>query len=238
MNHQKHLLLTNKLTNMKATQNTIRICEHFHSIQGEGATVGKVAVFLRLSGCNLDCSWCDSKYHKKAIIIEISDLAKKLNAYKCSRLVITGGEPLIQQKELIKLLGRTMFKEIEIETNGTYIPGVELDKFITQYNVSVKLSNSNNKEELRLVKGPLYYFSIKENAIFKFVVDTKKDLKEIEDLMEKYPIKKDKVYLMPEGIDRAIILKKSISLIETCKALGVNFSPRLHVMIWNNKRAV
>ena len=137
--------------------------EIFHTIQGEGRSTGLPCIFLRLSQCNLHCHWCDTdytwnwegtpfshekdgtpgyqKFRKKDMIIECSteETADFIKTYDCPNLVVTGGEPLMQQKELTGLLELLKtsgnIRHVEIETNGTYIPSEELDVWVDQYNV-------------------------------------------------------------------------------------------------------
>lgn len=102
---------------------TLKVSEIFHSIQGEGANVGRPAIFLRLSGCTRKCTFCDSTYHIEGKVRPILDVAKDILKYNCNTLIITGGEPLLQWDKikllhsiLTKLSTRHMF--LNIETNG------------------------------------------------------------------------------------------------------------------------
>lgn len=155
-------------------------------------------------------------------------IIKSLKKYPGKNLVITGGEPLIQQsalKELLEKIGKNYF--VEMETSGSLKS--TLDKYIDQYNCSPKTSNSKNKT-LKLEKLPA------EKTFYKFVVDTKKDLKEIEELIKNHRLPKSKIILMPQGIKKATLEKKSKWLIEICKTKNYRFSPRLHIDIYSNTR--
>jgi len=209
--------------------------EIFYSIQGEGPTIGKPAVFVRLGGCNLACAWCDSKYTWDPKCADnkvwtIKKIIREIKKYPCRHLVITGGEPLLQQDKLKILLSKLKGYTAEIETNGS-LP-IKISRLIEQINCSPKLKNSGN---------PTYSLRVKptnKKVLYKFVVQKGENLKEINAFIRKYKIPKKKVYLMPEGISRDAILKRSTWLIEICKKEGYNFSPRLHIMLYNNKRAV
>jgi len=231
--------------------------EIFHTLQGEGASLGAPAIFLRLSLCNLHCHWCDTpytwnwegtpwphqdgvKFSKAEQIIELTpaEIAPLISNYQCDRLVITGGEPLLQQtqlSELIPLLPSIAF--IEIETNGTQIPSGPFAAIPTQFNVSPKLSNSGIKEELRLKPNALSFFSSRENALFKFVVCNSTDLTEVLDLQKAFQIPSSRIFLMPEGRDAETLEKRSLWLADICRDHGFRFSPRLHVLLWGNQRA-
>lgn len=209
--------------------------EIFFSIQGEGPNIGKPSIFLRLGGCNLACSWCDSKFTwdpKVADnkVITISEVIKKIKSFPCKHLVITGGEPMMQQDKIETILKKLPKYTAEIETNGS-IPS-KISRFIEQINCSPKLRNSGNKP---------YPLKIKPNnkkAIYKFVVQKKEDLKEIKSYLKKNKIPKEKVYLMPEGMKRAEVLRRSKWLIQSCNKEGYHFTPRLHIMLYDDKRAV
>ena len=231
--------------------------EIFHTLQGEGASLGTPAVFLRLSLCNLHCQWCDTpytwnwqntpwkhtdgiKFSKANQIIELSpsEIAPLISRYQCDRLVLTGGEPLLQQKELVeltKLLPGTPF--IEVETNGTQIPSGDFVGIPTQFNVSPKLSNSGMNEKLRLNFEALDLFTSLETALFKFVVCNQVDLDEVKSLQSKLNLPASRVHLMPEGRDAETLHKRALWLADICRDHGYRFSPRLHVLLWGNERA-
>ena len=120
--------------------------EIFYSLQGEGARAGSPAVFLRLAGCNLHCSWCDTKHSwGRGIAMAEDELAAKIRGYDSPGLVITGGEPLLQAEaieQLLCLLPESMY--VEIETNGTIAPTPTLAKRVNQWNVSPKLAHAGN----------------------------------------------------------------------------------------------
>lgn len=204
--------------------------EIFYSIQGEGPSVGKPAVFLRLGGCNLKCKWCDTKYawqNDENYQITNKKIVQQIKKYPCAHLVITGGEPLLQQDALCGLLKELKGYTAEIETNGS-IP-CKIIGLVEQINCSPKLKNSGN---------PPYSLKIppSKKVIYKFVMRNKNDLTEIKSFAKKYKIPKSKIWLMPEGTNKSDMLKKSKWVIEVCKKEGYNFSPRLHIMIWGNKR--
>jgi organic radical activating enzyme len=207
----------------------LSVCEIFYSIQGEGPSVGKPAVFLRLSGCNLRCAWCDSKFTWKRLpVSEITDIIKKIKKYPSKRLIITGGEPTLQQEGIVELLKKLKGYTVELETNGS-IP-FKIGQYFEQINCSPKLESSGNKPyKLQILPS-------NKKVIYKFVIGKKSDLDEMKEYCKKYKIPKEKIYLMPLGITGEAISKISSWLIEICKKEGYNFSPRLHIIIWGNKR--
>jgi 7-carboxy-7-deazaguanine synthase len=231
--------------------------EIFHTLQGEGPSLGAPAVFLRLSLCNLHCHWCDTpytwnwentpwehqdgeKFSKADQLLELApeNLAETILQYDCPRLVITGGEPLLQQSDLIDLLSFLPgLPLIEVETNGTQLPNPELAHRVSQFNVSPKLSNSGIKESLRLNSDALYFFATSDKTAFKFVVCNEIDLAEIQALQTKFHIPARKIFLMPEGRDAETLKSRSLWLADCCRDQGYHFSPRLHVLLWGNERA-
>jgi organic radical activating enzyme len=239
--------------------------EIFYTIQGEGKNLGQPSVFVRLSLCNLYCVWCDTdytwnwkgtrfshvkdqdpgyiKYSKEEMIVQLPDeeIARIVTAYGCPNLVFTGGEPLVQQKELASLF--SMLKEmnpdfrIEIETNGTLIPSL-CDRFTDQYNVSLKLGNSRVVESERLKPAAIAFFASSPKANFKFVIDTQADLQEVLKLIADYDIPKHRVYLMPQGLTATVLKEKQQWLVEICKQYGFRYTDRLHIHIYGDKRGV
>ena len=211
--------------------------EIFYSLQGEGPTLGKPSVFVRLAQCNLKCSYCDSKHTwdiSQAIELDIKEVVKEIKKFNCNNLVITGGEPLLQIKEVWELMYDLPGYLFEIETNGTIIPSFSNSQI--RYNVSPKLENSYNQKENR-EKEEVYQWHINnENSIFKFVVNKKEDLQEVLELIEKYKIPRNKIYLMAEGIDEQILKEKEQWLAQICLDYQLNFTTRLHIKLWKNQR--
>jgi 7-cyano-7-deazaguanosine (preQ0) biosynthesis protein QueE len=224
------------------------VSEIFFSIQGEGVNIGKPSIFIRLYFCNLSCVWCDSKYTwenqdkaKEGIdyfLMDIQEILNYISKFDCNRVVITGGEPLLHQEKLKNLLKELKNKGyyIEIETNGTIKPKEEIIKLVDLFNVSPKLSNSKVDYKLRIRNEVLKVFSKINNSIFKFVICDVKDLDEVDELVKKLNIKKEKVYLMPEGTDEKTIKERSLWLIDESKKRNYNFTTRLHILMFGNQR--
>jgi organic radical activating enzyme len=240
--------------------------EIFHSIQGEGKNLGKPSVFIRLSLCNLYCKWCDTdytwnwegtdfehnndalvgykKYNKEEMmsVMTDKDILNIVTQYNCENLVITGGEPFVQQKSLLPLL--VLLRQhnpqyhIEYETNGTFIPLNELDNLSNQYNVSIKLSNSGVTFEDRIVSEAISFFANSIKSNFKFVVDTEADLDEVQSIINQYGISNKSVYLMPQGSSVEVLKRKQNWIVEICKQYNYNYSDRLHIHIWGDKRGI
>jgi 7-carboxy-7-deazaguanine synthase len=240
--------------------------EIFHTLQGEGVSMGVPAVFVRLSLCNLHCVWCDTdhtwnfvgtpwkhekdavagyaKHRKEDVLIamEPEEVAEIVRGYGCRRVVLTGGEPLLQEGELVELMGalRGDGEEwfFEIETNGTILPGEGFLGVIGQMNVSPKLANSGMGEELRLKPEALSGLAATGKAWFKFVVRDERDIAEIRSLMGTAGIPGNRVILMPEGRTVEELDKYAAVLAERCRDLGFRFSDRLHVRLWGDRRGV
>ncbi|MEK9727896.1 MAG: 7-carboxy-7-deazaguanine synthase QueE [Candidatus Margulisiibacteriota bacterium] len=230
----------------------IRVSEIFYSVQGEGVTVGVPAIFIRLQGCNLDCgsrggAWvCDTeavwKRGEKRLISELAetiqvDFNEALR--NGAHVVITGGEPLLQQDAVIELLHQFNNKwPIEIETNGTILPHDPLKKRINYWNVSPKLSNSGEAFDKR-VQPSLDWFSEQPNAIFKFVVNNENDINEIESSfkwVKQLPIRQK--FLMPAADNRIELHQKYESIISLAKSNGYSLSQRLHLTVWDQKTGI
>ncbi len=240
--------------------------EIFHTLQGEGVNVGMPAVFVRLSLCNLHCVWCDTdhtwnfvgtpwvhekdglpgyqKHCKEEAIIEMcaAEIAAEVRKYGCRHVVLTGGEPLLQEEGLMELItelradGRDWF--FEMETNGTRLPGNVLLAAVGQFNVSPKLANSGVSQTLREKPEAIRGLVESGKEWFKFVIEKEADLNEVTGLMERLQIPKSRVILMPEGRNVEEIDKVAPWLAERCRDLGVRFSDRLHVRLWGDKRGV
>jgi organic radical activating enzyme len=170
--------------------------------------------------------------------MDIQEILIYISKFDCNRVVITGGEPLLHQENLKNLLKELKNKGfyIEIETNGTIKPKEEIIKLVDLFNVSPKLSNSKVDYKLRIRNEVLKVFSEINNSIFKFVICDIKDLDEVDELVKKLNINKEKVYLMPEGTDEKTIKERSLWLIDESKKRNYNFTTRLHILMFGNQR--
>ncbi len=240
--------------------------EIFHTIQGEGVSVGAPAVFIRASRCNLHCVWCDTdhtwnfqgtpwphekdsvpgytKHLKAEVTCEIapSEAAERILAFPCRRTVITGGEPLLQEdafSEMIQQIRAVQAGHVfEVETNGTRIPASVFYTAVDQFNVSPKLSNAAMPAALRLNAAALRFFAQSPKAWFKFVVAAPADLQEIQELIRTHAILPQRVLLMPEGRTAEELDLHGPWLAEICRDQGFRFCDRLHIRLWGDKRGV
>ena len=223
----------------------LRVSEIFYSIQGEGPTIGYPAVFLRLYGCNLRCVWCDSKYawqkgemQDDLAISEVVGAMTAKDMCDCSRLVVTGGEPLLQSDALSELAQALIGWDCELETNGTiFAPATLVDRG-WQFNISPKLASSGNALTQRYKPKVLRHFGYIRNTWFKFTVATQEDLDEVIALTQACNIHDDRVILMPEGTDIDTLIERGAWLAVVCKLHGWRFSPRLQIELWGNRRGV
>jgi len=229
--------------------------EIFASIQGEGLSAGRPCTFVRLSRCNLACVWCDTAYtwrfegdnrphrdglafERKAnqVVLEEADVAARIAALGHSRLVVTGGEPLLQGTALARMLEHLPGVHVEVETNGTVAPHAALDPLVHQWNVSPKLAHSGNPAELALPADRLAAWAADPRAVFKFVIASETDLAEVESLREAYAIPPQRVWLMPEGRDSATLRARGRWLAEYCSKTEMNFTDRLHIHLFGDTR--
>ena len=219
--------------------------EIFASIQGEGRSAGLLCTFVRLSRCNLACIWCDTAYtwrftefDRKAnqIILSEANTAARIMALGGERLVITGGEPLLQGARLARMAALLSGHRIEIETNGTIAPHAALDPLVAQYNVSPKLKHSGNAAELALLSDRLQAWSDQPKAHFKFVISAPEDLPEVLALQQTYAIPSERIQLMPEGTTSAAIRARSAWLAPLALDHGLGFSDRLHIHLYGDTR--
>lgn len=218
-------------------------------------------MFVRTSLCNLHCVWCDTdytwnwvgtrfehvhatKYRMEEAIYEadLPEIYEQVANTKCANIVLTGGEPMLQQRELTELMRHFRVRSngwhFEIETNGTLIPTSEFDAEIDQYNVSPKLANSNNSSRLREKPDAYRFFVASPKAHFKFVLADEADLNEILELQTRYAIPAEKIYLMPEGLTPEVLRSRQRWLVEICKQYGFHYTDRLHIHIYGAKRGV
>ncbi len=227
----------------------MKISEVFYSIQGEGSLVGVPSVFVRTSGCNLRCVWCDTPYTSWAPEGEdwpISRILETVDSFHAGHVVVTGGEPMIapQIGELTHEL-RQRGLHITIETAGTVNMRVACDLM----SISPKLKNSTPLERdggrwaqqhdrLRWQPAVLKELIANYPYQLKFVIADPQDLAQVDQMREALGAPRDKILLMPEGTTAEAIHQRGVWLAEACKEHGYRFSPRLHVDLWGNKRGV
>jgi len=219
----------------------------FFTLQGEGQSLGRPAVFLRLHLCNLHCSWCDTRYtwdknlpeyYKEPERWNFDKTLAEISKYPVRRLVITGGEPLLHQRALDNFLDRLDGWQIEIETNGTLLPTQKMIDKEVQFNVSPKLENSGNQPGLRYRPEVLRKFNELPNTTFKFVVTSQEDISEIERIVNECQLDSEKIILMPEGTTQEAQGEHGRAVAELCKEKGWRLVPRLQVLLWGAKRRI
>ncbi len=227
----------------------MRIAEIFYSIQGEGALAGVPSVFVRTSGCNLRCVWCDTPYtswEPEGSECSVDAIVKEIVRHPARHVVVTGGEPMIA-KEIVALTQalRARGLHITVETAGTVYAPVACDLM----SISPKLSNSTPRERdggrwaaqhdrLRIQREVLRRLMREYEYQLKFVVASPADLDEIRALIAELNADRSRVMLMPEGTDPQVLRERSQWIVEICKQEAYRFSPRLHVDIWGNRRGV
>jgi 7-carboxy-7-deazaguanine synthase len=224
----------------------LKVSEIFQSLQGEGASSGELASFLRLATCNLRCGWCDTKYtwdfeqydyDREVTLRTHQSVAAELERALPRRLVITGGEPMLQQAalaDLLRALGDVFF--VELETNGTLAPSPELLVRIDQWNVSPKLSNSGNPPERCFSEDALIGLLGSGRSWLKLVVTSEADLEEADALVARLAWPKSRVLLMPEATTREALRRRSGFVRTSSHARGYGFSDRLHLELWDGRR--
>ena len=221
--------------------------EIFHSIQGEGVSAGNSTVFLRLATCNLACTWCDTRYtwdwrnldYADGVVeMALDEVESRVLKFGRPRLVITGGEPLLQQAVLAPLVASLAGQGFycEVETNGTIVPSPGMIEGIAQWNVSPKLENSGNMTRAREVPDVLSAFGHMDTAYFKFVVVAPPDVDEVAAIVARYGLASERVMLMPEGVTAEAMKKRGRWVAEACVERGFSFSPRLHILLWGDER--
>jgi organic radical activating enzyme len=226
----------------------LRISEIFESIQGEGASAGTTSVFVRLATCNLRCTWCDTRYtwdwssyryEDEVERVAVGDVVARVLASSAPHLVITGGEPLLQQPALAELVaGLPGERYVEVETNGTLAPVSELTARVDQWNVSPKLANSGESRERRLLPAPLLAFSATGRAWLKLVIESDGDAEEAEELIRELDWPRERVLFMPQAASREALLARAPVVLRLARERGVGTSPRLHVERWGGRRGV
>jgi len=226
------------------------ISEIFHSIQGEGELTGVPSVFVRTSGCNLRCNWCDTPYaswQPEGVEMPVADIVRQVEQFPSRHVVLTGGEPMVAKDihELADAL-REKGKHITIETAATILPeGIACDLA----SLSPKLKNSapdarlsdawrEKHEKLRWQPEVIRAWIERYPFQLKFVVASAADAEEIPLLLREVRghIPPEKILLMPEGTSMTVLRQRDEWLVELCKQRGYRYCQRLHIGLFGNKR--
>ncbi len=233
--------------------NKIILVEPLHFVlQGEGKNLGKKMILLRLAGCNIQCPDCDTMYSWKFLEKDqllsytkeklLKEIYKINNEKNINYLLITGGEPSIWEKPLLELFLSLDLFYFDIETSGyTEWSLIKNHKEIQKrihFNISPKIGALNPKVDLdikniQILKQPPLNYIVK---IVTSIHTFKKDLKKIEEMIQYYNIPLSKIYLMPFAKTREELLRESDFLIEQCFKYGFEFSPRLHILLFDTDR--
>ena len=207
---------------------------------------GVPSVFVRTSGCNLRCTWCDTPYtswQPEGEERTIDSIVREVNGYNAAHVVITGGEPMIAPA--IAELTQALTQHITIETAGTVFVDVRCDLM----SISPKLANSTPRERdggrwatqherLRYQPEVLRELMSRYEYQLKFVIAEPSDIEEVAAMTKELGAETERIVLMPEGTDASVLAERGRWLVEICKERGYRFSPRLHIQLWGNRRGV
>ena len=227
------------------------ISEIFHSVQGEGELTGVPSVFIRTSGCNLRCAWCDTPYaswRPEGESMKVEGIVRRTLDYPAAHVVLTGGEPMAaKEMPLLAARLREEGKHITIETAGTLPPaGIACDLA----SISPKLANSTpadgtiapawieRHERTRFQPAIIREWISTYPFQLKFVVEGINDLQEIRAMLAEISlgIPPWKVLLMPQGIDLETLRARESLILEACKTEGYRFCTRLHIQLFGNSK--
>jgi len=221
----------------------MKISEIFCSIQGEGRLAGVVSVFVRIAGCDLRCVWCDTKYawdSEDAERMSVADVVERVCKYDCRYVVVTGGEPLLDDalEELLDQLHQRG-KHITVETSGRRYVKMVCDLV----SISPKLSNSLGNSAGVAIEEQLCDVDVIRryiegyNCQLKFVVSSESDLAEVEDVLSQLDtVAREDVMLMPMAATQQEYRLCGQQVAQWCIERGFRFGPRLHIEFWGCKR--
>jgi 7-carboxy-7-deazaguanine synthase len=235
----------------------MKVVETFNTLQGEGKYLGVPSYFIRTTGCNLRCSWkntdgtttiCDTPYTsfnpQKGIDYNAHDIDKMISETNSKHLVITGGEPFMQRDLPTIVKELTQKYHITIETNGTIYQPIKG----TFLSISPKTKSSYaqaNEDDAKLhMKNNNFIDTIKgllrdgHDYQLKFVYNQKSDLEEILQIKKAVNALDRKIYLMPQGISDSQFKEKQQEMFNICVQYGFNYTPRMHIDIWGNKKGI
>lgn len=220
-----------------------------NTIQGEGPASGRVADFLRFGGCNLSCSWCDSAYtwnseeynlREQITLLDVDGLMERLPPNPAPIMVVTGGEPLLNQRkaaflEVLELL-RVRGQQVHVETNGTILPTQAVAELVDLFIVSPKLPHAGlhkRSQDPSLVQG---WMERAPGAHMKVVVRNAEDVQLTAGTAVRYGWPLEQTWVMPEGVTSEVLNARWPEVATAAAQWGVNACHRLHVLAWNDVR--
>lgn len=220
-----------------------------HTIQGEGPAAGRLADFLRFGGCNLSCSWCDSAYtwnadefnlREQITLMTPEQLMEALPANPAPLMIVTGGEPLLNQRnpsflEVLELL-HVRGQEVHVETNGTIVPTEEVAELVDLFIVSPKLGHAGlhkRTQDPTMGKG---WLERAPHSHLKIVVQTAEDVAAAVAHADVYGWPRARTWVMPEGVTPEVLNHRWPMVATEAARHGINATHRLHVLAWNDVR--
>ncbi|GAA1874045.1 7-carboxy-7-deazaguanine synthase QueE [Myceligenerans crystallogenes] len=233
------------VTGAGTTPDQLQVAEVFGpTVQGEGPSLGRRAVFVRLMRCNLTCKRCDTPetwdasrfdLHARTTSMPVPDLVSWALAQPVDLVVITGGEPFIQQRRLVPLVQALSDagRRVEIETNGTVVPLPELAAH-AWFNVSPKVGvfGASDPESKRIKPAALRTLQQTGRAVFKFVITKPDDLDDVARLADEHGL--TSIWCMPEGTTPADVVDGPRAWADDAIARGFHVTTRLHVLLWDD----
>lgn len=227
----------------RAPNNSLRFPEGEQADDGEVVAISTglgnyFASGFLVKNCDTPFTWNWDEYDPAVELTErpVDDLVEEISAMGVDRVVVTGGEPLLQQRRLLPFLEVAAERgwAIEVETNGTLAPTDETAALVAQFNVSPKLTNSGVAAEKAIVPGALAALRATGRAAFKFVAADPSDLDEVQGIVDEHHL--DPVYVMPEGVTPDAVLAGGRALVDAVTARGWHLTTRLHVLLWGDER--
>lgn len=226
----------------------MKVAEIFYSIQGEGILLGIPSVFVRTTGCNLRCWFCDSPYTSwspEGTEMSCGEILDRVRTYPARHVVVTGGEPLLANEieELCQDF-RAAGYHITVETAATVFKPVACDLA----SLSPKLASSTpwqreggkhgqRHDRLRINIEVIRRFMEHCPYQLKFVVDRPEDVSEIQTILERLEgVDRSLVLLMPQGVTAGEVAERGRWIAEICKREGFRFCPRVHIDLYGNER--
>lgn len=230
---------------------TVVVSEVFGpTIQGEGPHTGQRVAFIRLGGCNLTCRWCDTAYtwdarrfdlKEELTRQDIGSVIDQVVDMDVGRVVISGGEPLLQDRSGYGL--RPMVFDlyqkgirVDVETNGTVTPSTALAACVDLFVVSPKLTHAGMPEDVTVVGDTLRWFAAKTDTVLKVVCSTPSDVIRAAELAGRHGFPKRRTWVMPLGSTREELSGREQLIADEALVVGINFSPRLHIALWGSER--